>query len=228
MMFDNNSDLRIIPNGEGKFDDLLRKPKGHVIAAKPDGSAITISALSGGMVGGAPSVMIRIDLPDGKTVLAQTSLKSLGGAVDIFRSHYKYNKAPDALYWQSQEKPQKQAPRTQDDLHEFMRTARNVTISWNRERTMFFLPEYVTSIGAWMELSQRFGVLDAAAPENQDKVFLQFSPSAAGLAPYYRMLVPFEITPRSEACTSQSIGVGNIEVMDYFKFLLMIEEAKGG
>ncbi len=40
-----------------------------------DDLPIQIGALEGGMRGGAPSVAIRFDLPDGRIVVAETSLK---------------------------------------------------------------------------------------------------------------------------------------------------------
>ena len=40
-----------------------------------DDPPIQIGALEGGMVGGRPSVAIRIDLPDGGIVVAETSLR---------------------------------------------------------------------------------------------------------------------------------------------------------
>ena len=40
-----------------------------------DDPPIQIGALEGGMVGGRPSVAIRIDLPDGRIVVAETSLR---------------------------------------------------------------------------------------------------------------------------------------------------------
>lgn len=40
-----------------------------------DDPPIQIGALEGGMRGGAPSVAIRLDLPDGRIVVAETSLR---------------------------------------------------------------------------------------------------------------------------------------------------------
>lgn len=46
-----------------------------VIHLGRDAAPIQIAALSGGMSSGAPSVAIRIDLPDGRIVVAETSLR---------------------------------------------------------------------------------------------------------------------------------------------------------
>lgn len=44
---------------------------------------LMVAPLKGGMSSGAPSVAFRIDLPDGRHVLAETSLKLLIEAVEI-------------------------------------------------------------------------------------------------------------------------------------------------
>lgn len=46
-----------------------------VIHLGSDAPPIQIAAMIGGMSGGAPSVAIRIDLPDGRIVVAETSLR---------------------------------------------------------------------------------------------------------------------------------------------------------
>lgn len=52
--------------------------------AKP----IQVTGLDGGMVSGNPSVAIRLDLPDGKTVIAETSLALFLTAADALKSRY--------------------------------------------------------------------------------------------------------------------------------------------
>lgn len=47
-----------------------------------------IAMLPNGMSSGAPSVAVRIDLPDGTFIFAQTSLKLLCLAADAFRVRY--------------------------------------------------------------------------------------------------------------------------------------------
>jgi hypothetical protein len=61
-------------HGDGAFADLADKPQEQILKL-PDGWPIQIATLDGGMASGNPSVMIRIDLPDGKVVLAETSVK---------------------------------------------------------------------------------------------------------------------------------------------------------
>lgn len=51
-------------------------------------SAIGITCLSRGMSSGAPSVALRLDLPDGRVVIAETSLKLFLTAADIFKAKY--------------------------------------------------------------------------------------------------------------------------------------------
>ena len=46
-----------------------------VIHLSNDAPPIQIAALSAGMKSGAPSIAIRLDLPDGTVVLAETSLR---------------------------------------------------------------------------------------------------------------------------------------------------------
>ncbi len=49
---------------------------------------LEVAALQGGTKGGPPSVAFRIDLEDGHTVIAETSLKLLLTASDLFRARY--------------------------------------------------------------------------------------------------------------------------------------------
>ena len=63
--------LRVILDGDGAFEDLKGKEDKVIYLT----GAFTVSALEGGMKSGGPSVAIRIDLPDGRTVIQETSLK---------------------------------------------------------------------------------------------------------------------------------------------------------
>lgn len=64
--------LRVMLDGEGAFADLAGKEDKVIHLTGP----FVVAALEGGMKGsGAPSVAIRIDLPDGRTVIQETSLK---------------------------------------------------------------------------------------------------------------------------------------------------------
>lgn len=51
-------------------------------------TAIGVAALTGGMTSGKPSVAFRIDLPDGTTVIAETSLALFLTAADALKAKY--------------------------------------------------------------------------------------------------------------------------------------------
>ncbi|RPI99132.1 MAG: hypothetical protein EHM36_16475 [Deltaproteobacteria bacterium] len=73
--------MTVILDGCGCWPDLQGK---KIIRA----TRIQVAALQGGMKTGAPSVAFRIDLEDGQTVIAETSLKLLLTASDLFRAKY--------------------------------------------------------------------------------------------------------------------------------------------
>ncbi len=60
---------------EPAWPDLAEKRDQLTWLNGNDDAPIQIGALEGGMVGGRPSVAIRIDLPDGRIVVAETSLR---------------------------------------------------------------------------------------------------------------------------------------------------------
>lgn len=66
-------------DGEGCWPDLVQRPEA-VIEAR----LTSVARLPHGMASGKSSVTIRIDLPDGRVVLAQTSLAILDAAARIF------------------------------------------------------------------------------------------------------------------------------------------------
>ena len=49
---------------------------------------IQISGLDGGMVSGKPSIVIRLDLPDGKVVVAETSWALFDAAHSALRGRF--------------------------------------------------------------------------------------------------------------------------------------------
>jgi hypothetical protein len=72
-------DLRL--NGDGCWPDLAElRDAGRVIDTHSE-TSIGIALLPGGMTSGKPSVTFRLQLPDGKIVLAQTSLELLTASV---------------------------------------------------------------------------------------------------------------------------------------------------
>ena len=64
--------IHLLLDGDGAFRDLQGKEDQVIdLADKP----FTVAALDQGTAGGNPSVMIRLDLPDGRVVLQQTTAK---------------------------------------------------------------------------------------------------------------------------------------------------------
>lgn len=74
-------DLPIHLDGDGCWPDLVDEP---VIETQK----MEVAVLSQGMASGAPSVAVRVDLPDGRSVVAQTSLKLFLTAADAFKARY--------------------------------------------------------------------------------------------------------------------------------------------
>lgn len=71
-------ELKIILDGDGAWPDLKNKEIIHIT------EGIQVALLKRGMKSGASSISIRFDLPDGKTVVAETSLKLFIQAVAAF------------------------------------------------------------------------------------------------------------------------------------------------
>ena len=62
--------IHLLLEGDGAFADLQGKEDQVIdLADKP----FTVAALDKGTIRGMPSVMIRLDLPDGRVVLQQTT-----------------------------------------------------------------------------------------------------------------------------------------------------------
>jgi hypothetical protein len=87
------STLNVLLNGRDCWEDV-RPAIGegplpaHVIHLGNGAPPIGVAAIEGGMLSGATSVMFRIDLPDGRVVLAETSLALLEMAVQAMRARY--------------------------------------------------------------------------------------------------------------------------------------------
>ena len=77
--------IDVYRNGEGLWPDLPTKVVHHV---RNDIGAIAMAGLPGGMEKGRTSVSIRIDLPNGEVVIAETSLRPLLQAAAAFRGWY--------------------------------------------------------------------------------------------------------------------------------------------
>ena len=79
-------DLRL--DGEGAWPDLARKITAGKVIHLADDATIGLSALPGGMQSGRASVAWRFDLPSGRTVLAEMSLRTLHAAVSAIVARY--------------------------------------------------------------------------------------------------------------------------------------------
>ena len=77
--------LDIKLDGDKCWPDL-QDGKREIIATEN----ISVALLPGGMASGKASVAIRIDLPDGRTVIAQTSHDLFEGAARAFRGRLEY------------------------------------------------------------------------------------------------------------------------------------------
>lgn len=81
--------LRVILDGDGAHPDLDGKVgTDAVIHLGNDAPPISVTVLEGGTVSGQPSIMLRLDLPDGRTVLAETSWRLLAAASRAIAARY--------------------------------------------------------------------------------------------------------------------------------------------
>lgn len=64
--------LTISLEGDKSWPDLKDRPFIHLAEGAPP---IQVAVLDGGMTSGLPSVAIRLDLPDGRVVVAETSAR---------------------------------------------------------------------------------------------------------------------------------------------------------
>lgn len=80
--------LTIHTQGDGAWPDLesLARQGKLLEAMGTDAPAIEVALLRGGMQSGAASVTFRINLPDGRVVLTETSLALFGMAADSLRA----------------------------------------------------------------------------------------------------------------------------------------------
>ncbi|MBA7553597.1 hypothetical protein ES705_46191 [subsurface metagenome] len=79
--------IKVILEGDNCWTDLAEKIKDGKVTWLRGGN-ISIAALSKGMASGKPSISIRIDLPDGKVVIAETSMRLFLGAAEAFKAKY--------------------------------------------------------------------------------------------------------------------------------------------
>ena len=76
--------MNIILEGDNAWPDLQGKDIIHL----RDGPPIQVAVLDGGMTSGRPSVAMRIDLPDGRSVIAETSARLFATAARAIMAKY--------------------------------------------------------------------------------------------------------------------------------------------
>lgn len=74
--------MRIVFNGDGILNDVHEEDIIHIM------EPITAAALPGGMESGKPSVAFIVKLPDGKTVIAETSMELFLAAAKAFSARF--------------------------------------------------------------------------------------------------------------------------------------------
>lgn len=76
-------DIHIAEMGDGAWPDLAEKhAKGLLIETEH----LSVSGLPGGMASGKASIAFRFDLPDGRVVFAQSSLRAFLAVADALRA----------------------------------------------------------------------------------------------------------------------------------------------
>lgn len=77
--------LNVILDGDNCWPDLRDKCLIHL---GNDSPPIQVAVLDRGMTSGAPSLSLRIDLPDGRTVIAETSARLFVSVARIIGAKY--------------------------------------------------------------------------------------------------------------------------------------------
>lgn len=80
--------VKLIIDGEGCWPDAIPDNPKMIDATGPDGSKITFAGLPRGTRGGKPTVTIRIDLPDGRFILTETTLQLLKSTTNALVAVY--------------------------------------------------------------------------------------------------------------------------------------------
>ena len=83
--------MTILLEGDGLYEGVDRS------RLREDIAGVTVAGIRNGMTSGKPAVTLRIDLADGTTVLARTSLALLLSAADGLRSRHGDPRIPDDL-----------------------------------------------------------------------------------------------------------------------------------
>lgn len=77
--------IKLILNGERAFSDLLDKEKSNIIHRK---APFTVASLARGMKSGHPSLAIRIDLPEEKVLIQETSVAAWLAVARVLEGKY--------------------------------------------------------------------------------------------------------------------------------------------
>jgi hypothetical protein len=77
--------MNIKLDGDNVWPDLRDKT---IIHLGQDAPPISVAVLNGGLASGRPSVAIRIDLPDGQTVVAETTARLFCTAAKAIMARY--------------------------------------------------------------------------------------------------------------------------------------------
>ncbi|MDP9266373.1 MAG: hypothetical protein M3O91_09700 [Chloroflexota bacterium] len=80
--------MSIVLDGAGAWPDLIAKRERGEVIHLTEGARLEVAALAGGMTSGKPSVAIRVDLPDGRVVVAETSMRLFLAAAVAFHARY--------------------------------------------------------------------------------------------------------------------------------------------
>jgi len=74
-------DLKLVMDGDGAWPDLAETPEKIIHVTE----GISMTRLTNGMASGKSSVAIRLNLPDGRVVIAETSMELFQSAARAFR-----------------------------------------------------------------------------------------------------------------------------------------------
>lgn len=75
-------------HGDGAWPDLTDIRNSNRLIHLNDGQTLRIAGLNAGTVSGRPSVAIRIDLPDGRVVVAETTLALFTTAAQALQNRF--------------------------------------------------------------------------------------------------------------------------------------------
>lgn len=80
--------IKVVLEGDNCWPELREKMARGEVIHLGQGTVIGLAVLPAGMQSGKPSIMFRLDLPDGKTVMAETSWQLLRFACDTISARF--------------------------------------------------------------------------------------------------------------------------------------------